>query len=273
MTSDAKVGLLLGLVFIFIIAFIINGLPSFRGTADNNAQINDLLSGQGNRLGLGAEERSTVIELNEPSAPRPPGVVGAPPAGEQARFRMDLPPGAGGQPQVAQIREAMPASPVPAPRQPVRAVWPKTHVVGEGDILASIAQKFYGPEEGNRRINITRIFRANRGVLKSPDNIYTGQRLIIPAPAGQNPAQPADVLSGPMFERRRSVGDILLGRGGSVTASSRQYVVKEGENLWKIAAKQLGDGNRYKEIFRLNADKLANEHEVVAGTSLKLPPR
>ena len=30
MTSDAKIGLLLGLVFIFVIAFVINGLPSLR---------------------------------------------------------------------------------------------------------------------------------------------------------------------------------------------------------------------------------------------------
>ncbi len=36
MTSDAKIGLLLGLFFIFIIAFIINGLPNFRNEADNN---------------------------------------------------------------------------------------------------------------------------------------------------------------------------------------------------------------------------------------------
>ena len=36
MTSDAKIGLLLGLVFIFLIAFIINGLPSFNNNKDNN---------------------------------------------------------------------------------------------------------------------------------------------------------------------------------------------------------------------------------------------
>jgi nucleoid-associated protein YgaU len=270
MTSDAKVGLLLGLVFIFIIAFIINGLPSLRGTADNNAQINDLLEGQG-RGPLAAEERK-VIELNEPSIRYPAPSVGAPAGGEQTRFTMDLPAGAGGQRQGVQIREPSPA-PTPSPPQPVGVVWPKMHVVGAGDILASIAQKFYGPEEGNRRINITRIFRANRGVLKSPDDIYPGQELIIPAPVGQNPAEPADVLNGPMFERRRSIGDRLLGRGGPGAGTSRQYVVKEGENLWKIAARQLGDGNRYKEIFRLNVDKLANEHEVVAGTRLKLPAR
>ncbi|HUU19257.1 MAG TPA: hypothetical protein VMW72_19055 [Sedimentisphaerales bacterium] len=37
MTSDAKVGLLLGLVFIFTIAFIINGLPKFINGSDSNA--------------------------------------------------------------------------------------------------------------------------------------------------------------------------------------------------------------------------------------------
>ena len=36
MTSDAKVGLLLGLFFIFVIAFIINGLPRFRSDTNNN---------------------------------------------------------------------------------------------------------------------------------------------------------------------------------------------------------------------------------------------
>ncbi len=36
MTSDAKVGMLLGLVFIFIIAFLVNGFPSFIEGANNN---------------------------------------------------------------------------------------------------------------------------------------------------------------------------------------------------------------------------------------------
>ena len=42
MTSDAKIGLLLGLVFIFVIAFIINGLPNFgnRSQAEATPMIN-----------------------------------------------------------------------------------------------------------------------------------------------------------------------------------------------------------------------------------------
>ena len=47
MTSDAKIGLLLGLVFIFVIAFIINGLPNLRPQQATGADAlkSELLSG------------------------------------------------------------------------------------------------------------------------------------------------------------------------------------------------------------------------------------
>ena len=57
----------------------------------------------------------------------------------------------------------------------------KIYVVTEGDTLSSIAKKFYGSEQGNRRVNIDRIFKANRKILKSPDKIIIGQKIIVPA--------------------------------------------------------------------------------------------
>ena len=39
MTSDAKIGLLLGLVFIFVIAFVINGLPNLRPQQTTHADV------------------------------------------------------------------------------------------------------------------------------------------------------------------------------------------------------------------------------------------
>ena len=39
MTADAKIGLLLGLVFIVIIAFLINGLPNFFKSEETNEQL------------------------------------------------------------------------------------------------------------------------------------------------------------------------------------------------------------------------------------------
>jgi len=52
------------------------------------------------------------------------------------------------------------------------------HVVEKGDTLASIAEKFYGPELGSRPENIDRIVEENH--LGKSDRLMTGQSLRIP---------------------------------------------------------------------------------------------
>ena len=62
----------------------------------------------------------------------------------------------------------------------------------------------------------------------------------------------------------------LLERVGEDDAKSiSEYVVQEHDSLWSIAQQRLGNGNRYKEIARLN--KIKNVDNVVAGVRLKLP--
>ncbi len=51
-----------------------------------------------------------------------------------------------------------------------------TYVVVEGDSLSRIAKRQYG--DGNKW---SRIYEANRDLIKDPDLIYPGQRLRIPA--------------------------------------------------------------------------------------------
>ena len=53
MTSDAKVGLLLGLIFIFIIAFVLNGMPRFRKAANNSELTTNMVNSQNDKLGIG----------------------------------------------------------------------------------------------------------------------------------------------------------------------------------------------------------------------------
>ncbi len=64
MTSDAKIGLLLGLVFIFIIAFLINGLPNFHNTRNNNGLTTNGFGSQNNSPGLAAKERKVQEIFN-----------------------------------------------------------------------------------------------------------------------------------------------------------------------------------------------------------------
>jgi nucleoid-associated protein YgaU len=58
--------------------------------------------------------------------------------------------------------------------QPLAAK-PNVHEVQSGDTLSAIAKKHYGDANA-----YTRIFEANRPMLKDPDDIYPGQVLVIP---------------------------------------------------------------------------------------------
>ena len=53
--------------------------------------------------------------------------------------------------------------------------------------------------------------------------------------------------------------------------SDRCYVVRDGDSLWEIASKYLGNGSRYCEITRLNTNILSDEDDLVVGMRLKLP--
>ena len=74
-----------------------------------------------------------------------------------------------------------------------------------------------------------------------------------------------------MFEEVESIGRKHI--SADKKAKGVQYVVKEGDSLWSIAAEKLGDGSRYKEISKLNADILKNDHDLTIGMRLNLPDK
>lgn len=53
----------------------------------------------------------------------------------------------------------------------------------------------------------------------------------------------------------------------------RSHVVQEGDTLWKIAARKLGEGRRYKEIAELNPGLVKDENTLAVGTILIMPTR
>jgi nucleoid-associated protein YgaU len=57
----------------------------------------------------------------------------------------------------------------------------------------------------------------------------------------------------------------------SSPASPGEYRAEKSETLWAIAAKSLGDGRRWREIYEINKDRLINETQVSPGTLLRLP--
>ena len=245
MTSDAKIGLLLGLVFIFIIAFLINGLPTFsRGTTNNNELTTNMVMGQKDSPGIAAKERKVNIDVVR----------------RQARYQTPLPKKIVTSEEIfGRIKKpVMPATPKKNVEIAKRTVQ-KFYVVEEGDSLSVIAKKVYGQVEGNRRVNVAGIFEANRN-LKSRDRIYVGQKLVIP------------MLEGIGFEKVKVAAmkkNIVKVR--SRKSSGKVYVVRDGDSLWDIAGEYLGNGSRYSEIVELNTNILSDEDSLVIDMRLKMP--
>ena len=70
-----------------------------------------------------------------------------------------------------------PAPPASAgPPAPPKPEEPTTYVVVAGDNLSKIAKRIYGDANQWRRI-----YEANRDVIKNPDLIYPGQKLVLPS--------------------------------------------------------------------------------------------
>jgi nucleoid-associated protein YgaU len=302
MTSDAKIGLLLGLVFIFIIAFVINGLPRFRGTTNGSEMTTNMVSSQNDTQPIGSRERNApgVFNWTERATEQTPEETQPPiEQKEDVRFKMQLPDEntvvkdtsimeTSDETESFVAQEVEPATPAQTTEEIIKAdnttpaktakpVWPKFYVVCEDDSLglASIAKKLYGPEQGNRKINIDRIFEANRQLLKSIDEIYVGQKLTIPPPVtleNQTKETESSFVDS-IFETVKSIGRKTPSTNSDKTKQTVPYVVRQDDNLWRIATEQLGSGNRYKEICELNSNILKDENELTVGMLLRIPVR
>ena len=259
MTSDAKIGLLLALVFIIAIAFVINGLPLFSKSKTKTEQQKDYFDNyKPTEPGLVANARKIAPALNRTIPLKQPAYMPKSEVQNVIRYEAILP-------KANEIVETTDLEPKPTATKTVVPillktaktidVTPKQYIVQSGDNLADIAKKFYGDELGNKLINIEKIFKANSKVLKSQDELFVGQKLIIP---------PLD-----------SAAEAKISRPDSTNSAKadnfRKYTVKEDDSLWAIADKLLGNGNRYKEIVKLNSGIIKDEHSLAVGMRLRLP--
>ena len=57
----------------------------------------------------------------------------------------------------------------------------------------------------------------------------------------------------------------------AVKVSTKEYVVKKGDSLWKIAEKELGSGHRWQYLYEMNKDRIRNSNKLRAGQVLIIP--
>jgi len=56
-----------------------------------------------------------------------------------------------------------------------------------------------------------------------------------------------------------------------VKVSTREYTIKKGDTLWKIAERELGKGHRWKYIYELNKNVIKNPNKLKAGRKILIP--
>ena len=174
-----------------------------------------------------------------------------------------------------------------APGNATQMAGVKQYTIQPNDSLSKIVAKHLGRYTP---ANEALILGLNPKLKANKDRIIVGEKVLVPATASAAeslraagtstasnaaPTQPPRASRGPTAsaqEPQRSGGSATAPRSkASGSSAARTYVVKDGDTLWSIAAKQLGSGARHAEILRLNADKLSGPDELQVGMKLKLP--
>ncbi len=281
MSKEAKIGLLLGLVFIIAIAVVLkrvhnnsNSEPGnmlgLNGTTEGHT---DPGSGNGNGIEMPKlvgqfdlkpepqtpEETNIDIPANDTNGSvgdngdlnnnqvhllNPPTATTRPPwAGDPPRLIAGLPGSVSTNPPAQSSNNVI--ARIGDDPEPGEGQW--IYVVKKDDKLWTIAQKELG--NGARMHEIIRL-----NSLASPDNLKIDQKLQMPS--RQNRAS-------------TSPGTIQPSRSAS-SSGSGEYVVRKGDNLGSIASNELGSYARWPEIQRLN--NLPNDI-VLEGQIIRLPDR
>lgn len=141
----------------------------------------------------------------------------------------------------------------------------KRYKIASGDTLSKIAARFYG---SSSRRTINAIVDANRSVLSNPDVLRIGVELRLPdlkiAPTKNRVAQGA---SG----KAKTSNSAIKTNGATNSRDIRWYQIRKNDRYVTIAREQLGDANRWHEIYEMNRDKFPDAGRIREGVRIKLP--
>ncbi|HEV7300029.1 MAG TPA: LysM peptidoglycan-binding domain-containing protein [Tepidisphaeraceae bacterium] len=301
MTRETKIGLLVGLAFIIVIGILLSDHLTST-TEPASAQLS--LVGPNGREGLtiigrpsvpvtiepppAVEPRNRVVTVEEMKAPETmDSVIRLAPnpvaPGNSRAVTINVNGGATPPAQtdvLTQLAQKLPGDlelVTPPAALVTESVAPQTltvvvppaptpgvieYTVKEGDSLGRIASRLMG---SSKKANQDAIMAANPSMKGDPDRIIVGRVYLIPtgATATATVATAIEPTATKVTKKTKATTD-----GGTYW-----YNVKENDNLWKIAADQLGNGNAWTAIKELNKDILKGGETLHTNMRLRLPAK
>jgi outer membrane protein OmpA-like peptidoglycan-associated protein len=162
-------------------------------------------------------------------------------------------------------------------------------ITGNCDIRGS---EKYNEKLGRRRGEAVKQFMLNNGIPEDRIRIVSRGKLDAVAPvtdlvgmqkdrnaqfmvaeveevmmayAGKPPEDVKVIEEGKYLEEKEEVVE------GAVKVSTKEYTIKEGDSLWKIAEKEMGSGHRWKYLYDMNRDVIRNPKKLKAGVRIVIP--
>jgi nucleoid-associated protein YgaU len=125
-----------------------------------------------------------------------------------------------------------------------------TYYVKSGESLSIISIRYYGSAE-----YVDQIARVNN--LGNPNQVKVGTRLILPKSFNQTTIATS--------------GDRSTPSPANVQKKRQTVKVREGETLSDIAKRELGDGTKWRTLWKANMKVVPNPDRLRPGTILQLP--
>ncbi|MCX5646544.1 MAG: LysM peptidoglycan-binding domain-containing protein [Phycisphaerae bacterium] len=262
MTSDAKIGLLLGLIFIFVIAFVINGLPSLRPPI-SKVEATTPLGDEDFAGGVEGKTGQAVDNWTQPpDSPRT--------GGEVAQTAVAEPKAAAQEPRpVAQGSLPLQPQPQTATEEGVRSSYPLAGIEKLIEQFTPTVQKDRVVADGGLGVH--------GPALESPAAGGRQEVAVAPQPRSEPAFTPKPLEALTKVETREVPKSANVADRLANVPSGRIYTAVDGDNLSTIAKKVYGleEGNRMvniKRIIQANQAVLPSPNAVRVGQKLIIPP-
>lgn len=157
----------------------------------------------------------------------------------------------------------------------------RKYTIKKNDSLWSIAKEQLGSSYRWKYL-----YEFNKDKIKNPNKLEAGTVIDIPVEREDQRRESDKAFSEPESVSSPAAKEPTViekevkqqpaeGKGAasvvSEAAQAKNYTIKKNDSLWKIAKEQLGDGNRWREIYELNKDVIKNPDRLKAGKIILLP--